>query len=146
MQDRRRVFSGDYAIVKFMLSRVNRWPFDLFASGHGLCKALSNAPTLNYPSVEVRVGRELGGANWGPRWDRLHVALGLGNAVIGRSAPTEAAWAGGRQRHVVHPDARPHALIEPGHESGISPMRATSHVQFERPRLARCPRDASQQA
>jgi hypothetical protein len=44
-----------------------------------------------------------------------------------------------RQRHFVRSAARPHALIEPGHESGISPMKATSHVQFERPRLERRP-------
>jgi hypothetical protein len=64
--------------------------------------------------------------------ERHYVALGGGNSVIGRSPRTEALWAGCRQRHFVRSEPRPRALIAPGHESGISLMNATSHVQFER--------------
>jgi hypothetical protein len=59
--------------------------------------------------------------------------------VIARSARTEGLRVEGKERYFVRIGARPHALIEPGYERGISPMDATSHVQFERPRLERRP-------
>ena len=61
--------------------------------------------------------------------------------MTGRSPRSEAMRAGGRQRHSVRTDARPHASIEPSHESGVSSMKAAPHVQFERPRLERRPRN-----
>jgi hypothetical protein len=67
------------------------------------------------------------------------VTLRLGGGIpgLGRSPRTEAVVARGQKRHSVQFAPCPHALIEPGHEGGISPMKATSRVQFERPRLER---------
>jgi hypothetical protein len=45
--------------------------------------------------------------------------------------------AGGRQRHCVRFAGRSRTLIEPSHESRISPINPTSRVQFERPRVER---------
>jgi hypothetical protein len=68
--------------------------------------------------------------------ERCHSRLGGGFPCLGRFPRTEAFVACARKRHYVQFDPDAHALIEPRHESRISPMRATSHVQFVRPRLA----------
>ena len=78
--------------------------------------------------------------------ERRYVALGRGNSGLGRSPRTEAFVAG------ADSDIMSDSLLALTRSSSpvtrveFPPTKAASHVQFERPRLERGPRNASRQA
>ena len=90
----------------------------------------------NLPAALERSRSGRGGARRrGGMAERRYRALGRGNSVTGRSPRNGAVGASGGPKaticQILSPRLR--ALIEPAHDSGVSPMNPTSHVQFERP-------------